>query len=400
MLHFFSASTGIVNSRKAIKYCLETALVTPGDLSCDLIVIHASIGHDFDQLLDEANQLSPQAIVVGCTGAGVVGKEGSNEQMRALAVMAIKADHKSEFTVTYCDNIRGHNSYEQAHVMAKTLKTHNDQVNMIMLLASGIDIAADQAIKGIEDVFGAETPIFGGTSSDNSKAISSFQFFNQHILERGAVMVGFADPTLELVSGATHGNVPIGMPFTVTQSEGNQVFELDEQEAWPFLMKKLHLPPTTHPRETIAIAGLGERIQDELIEEYGNKMILRVIVKISEDHKSFYMPVDCPVGTQLWLTKRDEQRTFDGLDVLIERLKDDMGSRKLAAVFHTDCVARGRMLFNKISKAEILKHMQKPLVGGEDIPWLGIYGFGEFTLLGGKNHFHNYTTSIYALVRS
>lgn len=400
MLQFFSASTGMVHSGKAITYCLETALASQADLSCDLIVIHASIGHDFRQLLAQANRLCPQAIVVGCTGAGVVGTEGSLEQMRALAVMVIKADDRSEFSVTYSENIRGHNSYEQAQSMANSLKTHNDKINMIMLLASGIDIAADQAIRGIESVFGEEIPIFGGTSSDNSKAVSCFQFFNQYILERGAVMVGFADPTIDLVTGASHGNVPIGLPFTVSRSEGNQVFELEGEPAWPFLMKKLHLPPNTHPGETIAIAGLGEKLPDEQATEYGNKHILRVIVKVSEDFKSFFMPVDCPEGTQLWLTKRDEQRTFEGLDVLIERIQAEIGDRKLVAIFHTDCVARGRMLFNKISKAEIMKRMQEPLINGDDIPWLGIYGFGEFTLLGGKNHFHNYTTSIYALVRS
>jgi hypothetical protein len=400
MLQFFSSSTGMVHSGKAIKYCLETALASENDLSCDLLVIHASIGHDFQELLQEANALCPGAVIVGCTGAGVVGKEGSNEQMRGLAIMAVKAHDKSEFAVAYCENIRGYNSYEQAEIMAKTLKSQNDQVNMIMLLASGIDIAADQAIKGIESVFGGDIPIFGGTSSDNSKAISSFQFFNQEILERGAVVVGFADPTLELISGANHGNVPIGMPFTVTKSESNQVFELDGEDAWPFLMNKLDLPASTHPGQTIPIAGLGELIDDSLVEEYGNKLILRVIVKISEDHKSFYMPVDCPVGTQLWLTKRDEARTFEGLDVLIKRIKNQIGDRNLAAVFHTDCVARGRQLFNKIEKEEIIRNMQEPLAGDKDIPWLGMYGFGEFTLLGGKNYFHNYTTSIYALVRA
>ncbi len=400
MLTFYSASTGAVNSKKAIRYCIETALEKEASLNCDLLMIYSSIGHDFEEILSEAHNLLPQTIVVGCTGAGVVGKEGSNEGMRSLAVMAIKAEKRQEFAVSYCDNIRGFNSYEQAHQMAKDLQAENDQINMVMILASGIDIAADQAIRGIEDVLGPDIPIFGGTSSDNSKAVSSFQFFNQKILERGAVLIGFADPGLELVSGANHGNIPIGMPFTVTKSEGNRVFEIDGQDAWPFLMRKLDLPVSTHPGETLAIAGLGEQIEDDLAEEYGNKFVLRIIVKVDSERKSFYMPVESPVGTRLWLTKRDEQHTFNGLDVLIGRIKKQVGNRKLVAIFHTDCVARGRLLFNRISKEEIIKHMQEPLLEGTNIPWLGIYGFGEFTLLGGRNCFHNYTTSIYALVRS
>ena len=400
MLRFFSASSGIVHSGKAIRACLEEALVSEENLACDLIVAYASIGHDFNQILEEAKKLVPGAILIGCTGAGVVGKEGSNESMRGLAIMAIKADNPNEFHVTFADNIRGYNSYEKAHAMATQLYEKNKDINMLMVLANGIDIAADQAIKGLEEVFGVETPIFGGTSSDNSKAVSSFQFYNDQILERGAVIVGFADPSLKLISGANHGNVPFGMPFTVTRSEANRVFEIDGEDAWPFLMNKLNLPASTHPGETIAIAGLGEEIPEHLHEEYGNKYVLRIIVKIDEDHKSFYMPVDCPVGTKLWLTKRDEQLTFDGLDRLIVRLKKEIDDKDLVAVFHTDCVARGRLLFNRISKEEIIKRMQEPLIGNKSVPWLGMYGFGEFTLLGGKNCFHNYTTSIYALTRS
>jgi small ligand-binding sensory domain FIST len=44
--------------------------------------------------------------------------------------------------------------------------------------------------------------------------------------------------------------------------------------------------------------------------------------------------------------------------------------------------------------------MQEPLSdAGRIPPWLGMYGFGEFARLGGRNTFHNYTTAIYAIIR-
>ena len=57
-------------------------------------------------------------------------------------------------------------------------------------------------------------------------------------------------------------------------------------------------------------------------------------------------------------------------------------------------------MFNKIVKDEIIEKMQEPLMKDGKVPWLGMYGFGEFTKINGKNLFHNYTTSIYALVRN
>lgn len=398
MLRFFSSSNSIVNSRVAIAEGLANALDGEGGTDCDLIVLHATMGHNFKELLEEAKKLAPSAQVVGCTCAGVIGKEGVTESMRALAIMAVKGP-KSEFAVAHADNIRGHNSYEVAVAMAKDLKAKNPNVNMALLLASGIDIAADRAIDGIESVFGAKLPIFGGTSSDNMKAKVTYQFVGTTTLERGALIVGFADPTLRVHMRAQHGSVPIGMPLEVTRSEANRVLELDGKPAWPLLLSKLGLPENTPLNETIPVAGLGELLPDSMHAEYHNKHLLRVILKKDEDNKSFYMPVDAPVGLKLWLTRRDEQKIFEGTDQLVKELVDEMKGQIPVAVFHTDCGARGRLMFDRVLKDEIVSRMQVPICKGNNVPWLGMYGFGEFTLLGGRNRFHTYTTSIYTITR-
>ena len=75
-------------------------------------------------------------------------------------------------------------------------------------------------------------------------------------------------------------------------------------------------------------------------------------------------------------------------------------SRKIVAVFHADCGARGRLTLDRIAKDEIVREMQRPLFGDATGPWLGMYGFGEFARLGGKNEFHNYTTALYVIHRA
>ena len=401
MLHFFSSSNDLVHSGKAMQDCLQKSLHGQGSDIFEkplLIVIHSTIGHDFQALLETANRLCPNATVVGCTCAGVIGVEGANESMRALGIMVIHADHEHEFSVASRENIRGYNSFQVAQEMALELKEQSSQINMLHILASGIDIAADRAIEGITSVFGEEMPIFGGTSSDNMKAISSYQFINEKILERGAIMIAYSDPSLSVEMGVHHGSIPIGQPFTVTKSEANRVYELDHQPAWPFLMDKLNLPANSHPGPCIPVAGMAEALPPALHKSYDNQHILRVIVKVDEDG-SFYMPVDCNEKTELWVTQRDEQLIFEGLDRMMKKLSSKIENRPIVAVFHTDCAARGRAMFNQIAKDEIIEKMQQPLMNGQPIPWLGMYGFGEFTSLDGKNLFHNYTTSIYALVR-
>jgi small ligand-binding sensory domain FIST len=102
----------------------------------------------------------------------------------------------------------------------------------------------------------------------------------------------------------------------------------------------------------------------------------------------------------MWLTNRDEDLIFSEMDNMVNAMVKNIGDREVVAVFHADCLARGRFLFNRIIKEELVSKMQNPFyVNGECPPWLGMYGFGEFARLGGKNTYHNYTTALYVIYR-
>ncbi len=395
MLEFYSSSTSVVNSRKAMAECLEKAF-SENDTDCDLIIFYSAIGHNFKDLLGEARRLSPHAQIVGCTCAGVIGREGANESMKALGIMAIRGK-KEEFAVSWIDKIQGMNSYDAAAALAQDLKQKNDRITMIHFLASGIDIAADRAIEGIESIFGKDMPIFGATSSDNMKAVNSFQFAGDTIFEQGSVAIGFADPSLEIITQATHGFEVIGLPVTVTRSTTNRVYELDNVPAWEYLTQNLGLPITAPFNETIPVSALAELLPEQHQTAYNNSHILRVIAK-KEPDGSMYMPVACPEGTKLWLTKRNEDLIFGGLDTMVSEIVAECDNQKPLAVFHADCCARGRHLFNSILKDEIVMRMQSPLCD-DTTPWLGMYGLGEFAQINGKNFFHNYTTALYVIFR-
>ncbi len=112
-------------------------------------------------------------------------------------------------------------------------------------------------------------------------------------------------------------------------------------------------------------------------------------------------PTTVREGTRLWLTIRDEDRIFEDLDRMTARIVALAGDRTPVAVFHADCLARGRHLFNRILKEELVSRMQAPFTqAGITPPWIGIYGFGEFARLSGRNEFHNYTTAIYVIYQS
>ncbi len=394
MLEFFSASTRTVNARRGITECMESALGQNVD-DCDLVVINASIGHNFAELVDQVKQQAPNAKVVAASCCGIVGKEGVSESMKDIAIMAVRG---KEFAVSYADGIYGHNSYEKCLEIAKDLHARDKAVNMIYFLASGIDIDNDQCIAAIESVFGEEVTIFGATSSDNMRGVISFQAVDNNVYEHAAFMVGFSDPSLEVDTQATHGFVAIGEPMTVTKADGYRILELDGKPAWSEYMNKLGLPVTATCGDSIPIGALAEELSPELALEYGNNHILRVVTHHVGDIILYATTVK--EGTKLWLTTRDEELIFKEMDRMVNTMSERIKGRELVAVFHADCLARGRFLFNRVLKEELVNRMQFPFsVGGECPPWLGMYGFGEFARLGGKNRYHNYTTALYAIFR-
>jgi hypothetical protein len=384
----------MVNTARGVQECLESAMGADYTKS-DLLIFHASIGHDFNELVMEASRLVPKARIVAASCCGVVGREGVSESMKDIALMAVQG---KDFCITHCDGIYGNNSYAKTLEMAKELKAQKSGINMLYFLASGIDIDNDECIRAMEEVFGKEVTIFGATSSDNMKGHISFQAVDQEVYEHGAYIVGFADPTLKIETQATHGFVGIGEPFTVTKAEGHIIKELNGKPAWEEYTHRLGLTSAAECGDTIPIGALGEKLNDQLSKEYGNELLLRVVTKhVGND---MYYATNIKEGTQLWLTKRDEELIFSEMKRIVEDIRERMGTGEPVAVFHADCLARGRFLFNRIVKEELVGQMQFPFyVNGECPPWLGMYGFGEFARLGGENTYHNYTTALYIIYR-
>ncbi len=384
----------MVNTRRGVSECLEIALGNSYS-DCDLIILHASIGHNFSDLVDEASKLAPKARILAASCCGVVGREGVSESMKDIALMAVKGN---EFSVGHCDDINGKNAYQKTLEMATNLKLENPNINMLYFIAPGIDIDNDACILAIEEVFGPDVTIFGATSSDNMKGVVSYQAIDKNVYEHASFLVGFSDPTLVVDTAATHGFVAYGEPFIVTKSNGNRIIELNGKPAWSEFTQRLRLNSDNNCGDTIPIGALAEQLTGELAIEYGNDHILRAVTtKLGEE---MIYATSIKEGTKLWLTQRDEEKIFTEMDRIVADMVKRSEGKTPVAVFHADCLARGRFLFNRILKEELVNRMQFPFSNnGECPPWLGMYGFGEFARLSGKNTYHNYTTALYVIYR-
>lgn len=400
MLSFYSANVRIANSARAVDECIEIAFgnEVPQDLRA--VVFNAPLGHRLDRVAEAATRRLSGAVVLGSSCSGVTGREGVGESMSDLAMMAISGP-ESEIATASVRDIVSANAYEKAHELATALKAKNGGITAIYLLCPGIDIANDLVLDAFRDVFGEEVTIFGGTSSDNMRGLISTQYIGDAMTEHGAWAIGLADPTLGSVTRATHGFAAYGTPMVVTKAKGNRIIELDNRPAWEVYTERLGVTPApdTICGETIPVGALAEELPAALAEEYGNPHILRVVTKYDPDGTMYYATT-IQEGTKLWLTTRDEELIFSEQARSLAYLTAALDGKSPVAVFQTDCLARGRFLFNRVMKEEIMGMMQEALsTEGAVPPWIGMYGFGEYARLGGKNTYHNYSTALLVLYR-
>ena len=135
MLSFHSGSSNAVNSKSAVRECLDHAFGEGGGAEASVLVIHSTVGHNFPQVLAAAKDACPNATVIGCTGSGVIGRESVSEQMRAMAVMAVTGD---ECAVAFTDGLSGTNSADSGAKLAGQLKDQLDDINIFQFNSGAI----------------------------------------------------------------------------------------------------------------------------------------------------------------------------------------------------------------------------------------------------------------------
>jgi hypothetical protein len=347
MLEFLSANTRAVNAQRAILEALELAY---GDArpDCDLVLVNAAVGHDLVALSAQVSAVCPSARVLAASCAGVVAK-GPGEPMHDVGILCVRGEG---FTVAHVDGLFGPTSFDKGAELARGLMSTPLPVRMVYLLASGIDIANDQVIAGMESILGPDVVIFGATSSDQMQGVATFQAVDGVSYQHSAFAVGFWDPTLEVDTQATHGFLAFGDSMVVTAADGNRIIELDGRPAWQVYLERLGLPADATEADTIPIGALAEVLPAGLAREYGNDHILRVVTHHSPAGEIIYA-TDCPVGTRLWLTVRDEELIFRDMDRMLETMVARRAGAHPVVVFQADCLARGKRLFNRVMKEEL-----------------------------------------------
>jgi hypothetical protein len=195
-----------------------------------LAIVFLSVSQDRNVI---CKLLDTEGITIfGATTNGEFIDEDLGKESVVILLMEI---NKNYFRI-FIEEFSGYNFREVTQSIAKESLKHFS--NPAFLIAgSNMLTDAEQLLYGFEDVCGKEVNVFGGMAGDDYAFTEQFVFTNEKACNNGVVVLVLDESKIIIKGKATCGWKPVGTTKTVTKSEGNHVFTVEDVPVLDLTMK-------------------------------------------------------------------------------------------------------------------------------------------------------------------
>lgn len=179
----------------------------------------------------------PAAVVVGAT---TIGEVAHGRLVTNQTVIGFTFFESSKVNLIAMASEDGDEQAIGTEVGRRVNQSFSD-VAGILLLATTISINASLLLEGIESTL-LDCPIFGGGAADYTATNTSLVFSKTEQFDKGLVAVIFSGTDLHIESSSYLGWQPLSHSMRVTQVDGLNVQQVDEQPAFAIYQRYLNLP--------------------------------------------------------------------------------------------------------------------------------------------------------------
>jgi hypothetical protein len=316
-----------------------------------LAIVFSSITRDRKSIVDFFSEKN--VTVFGSTTAGEI---VDDEVLEHSSVIMLLDMNKENFKIL---REEGSDTYSIASSLAKKAKETFSKPSIIVI-SSGLTIDAEQIIKGVKDVDDT-IPLYGGLAGDDLTMKASYVFSNTFESSNGLIALVVNRDKVEIHGLATSGWDDIGIEKTITKSEGNIVYTIDDEPAADVFVKFFKFAGTVDTAAEIVVMNFAQ-YPLQLKKDNGN-VVLRAPMMVDADSKALIFAGGIPQGSKV---KFSVPPGFD----LIEKTADKVSALKNEiknpdAVLMFSCKARhlalGPMTGDEAEKIRSI--WNKPLIG-------------------------------------
>ncbi|WP_297335840.1 FIST N-terminal domain-containing protein [Algoriphagus sp.] len=343
-----------------------------------LAILFCSISQDRAALRDFFK--SRDIALVGATSAGEIINDEVLEQSAVILLLDIKKEHFALFFEESSDTL------SLAEKLSKFSKA-TFQNPSVIVISSGLTIDAENIINGFHS-FDPSIPLFGGLAADDLTMTSTYVFTNEKESSNGLIGLVIDGDKINIKGLATSGWDNIGIEKTITKSEGNVVYTIDDEPAVDVFVNYFQFTESVDNKAEIIATNFAQ-YPLQMKKDNGNT-VLRAPLMVDIDSRALIFAGGIPQGSKV---KFSVQPGFD----LIEKTAD-----KISLLKPTIPEADALIMFS--CKA---RHMALgPLTGDEagmiqaiwDKPLIGFFTYGEIGATENSTcDFHNETCSMVIL---
>ena len=362
-------------SPEEIKTALEQSIAD--GFKPTLAVVFLSVKQDrtaISKLLD-----SHGIAIFGATTSGEFIDEVTEKGTVVMLLLDIKRDH---FQI-YLDDFHEKNFRESASGIAKKAKGKFPKP-AFLISGSHLETDAEQLLFGFEDVVGKDVNVYGGMASDDYTFTEQFVFTNGKESNQGIVALALDEDKILIKGKATCGWKAVGTEKTVTKSEGNHVYTVDDIPVLDLTVKYGGLKNVS-PDNTGLMLEIAANLPLQLQREKGDP-VMRPGLLVDWSDRSFFCSGSVPQGSKIRFSLPPD---FDVMETVIkgaEELKNtEMPEADTIIVF--SCAGR-ILVFGPMMNMEIegLKKIW-------NVPMVGMFSNAELArATGGDLEMHNLTT--------
>ena len=322
--------------------------------------------------------------IFGCTTNGEFIYEETEKGSASMLLLDINRDY---FQI-YFEEFQDKNYRDVAKNIAQKAK---EKFSTPAFLIGTSNAAADgeEVLRGIEEVAGAAVNAFGGAAGDDYEFTETFVFTNGKDSANAMVCIALDESKVEIKGVATCGWKPVGTEKTVTKSEGNHVYTVDNLPVLDLTAKYGGIENVTPENQNLLIE-IAANFPLQLQREKGDPIMRPGLVIDWNDH-SYYTSGSVPQGSKVRFSLPPDFDVMEKVIKGVENLKaTEMPEADALVVF--SCA--GRIL----SLGPLMAQELEGIKNVWNVPMAGMFSNAELgRATGGHLEMHNLTTCVIAL---
>lgn len=331
------------------------------------------------KLLDDAG-----IVVFGTTTNGEFIDDDFGKESVTMLLLDINPAYFSVFFAEYPEK----NYKEVASSIALKAKDKFSHP-AFLISASHLETDAEQLLFGFEDIIGRDVNVYGGMAGDDYSFKEQFVFTGNQCTDRGIVALALDEDKIMIKGVATCGWRAVGTERTVTKSEGNHVYTVDDVPVLDLTAKYGGLQ-NIEKGDTKLAMEIAVNFPLQLQREVGDP-VMRPGLLIDWEDGSFYCSGSVPQGAKVRFSLPPD---FDVMEKVIK------GVEELKATEMPD--ADALVIYSCAGRILALGPMMNMEIEGINkvwnVPMAGMFSNAELArATGGNLEMHNCTTCVVAL---